>query len=381
MHATFLVEEVGPRPPGSPANRRATDHVRVVLEGAGLHVRRSDFTTRWWQPAPGRLSLAGGAVTVAPNPYSAPCAVTGAVVRASRIDEIPAGPGNGAVLVLDGELTHDTVMPKSFPFLDLPEQKALIARIEALGPAAVIAVSDGAPVFEDPDLRFASTTVSSTIGAGLRPGARVTLELGGTVRPGSGSTVSGRSTVSGSRVVVSAHLDSKVTTPGAFDNAGSVAVLLALVEEGLPDAPPLEVAFFNGEDHFDACGEVAWLAANDLREVTANVNLDGVGVRGRGTSVAVLGGGATLERRVDRFLSRRAGWERAAPWFESDHTIFAMRGVPALAVTSVDVHDLLTTLAHTPDDTLEVVDLDVLTDVAASLGELVAVVGAEPAPQ
>lgn len=31
---------------------------------------------------------------------------------------------------------------------------------------------------------------------------------------------------------------------------------------------------FNGEDHFDACGEVGWLAATDLDEIVGNLNLD-----------------------------------------------------------------------------------------------------------
>lgn len=58
------------------------------------------------------------------------------------------------------------------------------------------------------------------------------------------------------------------------------------------------------------------------------------------------------------------------PWFESDHAIFAMRGIPAIAITSEHVHDLFTTLAHTEGDSLDMVDIDVLVDIVEVLGAL-----------
>ena len=65
--------------------------------------------------------------------------------------------------------------------------------------------------------------------------------------------------------MLSAHLDAKATTPGAFDDAASVATILALAETELPAVGSLEFVMFNGEDHFDACGEVAWLAPSSRR--------------------------------------------------------------------------------------------------------------------
>jgi Zn-dependent M28 family amino/carboxypeptidase len=70
-------------------------------------------------------------------------------------------------------------------------------------------------------------------------------------------------------------------------------------------------------------------------------------------------------------------WVWAEPWFESDHAIFAMRGIPALAITSQDVHALLGGLAHTAADTLDVVDLTVLEQLAADLPALLALTAAE----
>jgi hypothetical protein len=87
VHLRYLVETVGPRPRGSPANASATDHVRHVLASAGLPVLDLPFRTVWWEPGPGRLTAGGVEVEVAPNPYSPPCDVRAAAVR--------AGPGAG----------------------------------------------------------------------------------------------------------------------------------------------------------------------------------------------------------------------------------------------------------------------------------------------
>jgi aminopeptidase YwaD len=254
-----------------------------------------------------------------------------------------------------------------------PEHTRIRAALHRLEPAAVIAVSDHwQPILEDPELGFPSTTVPRALGASLRDDDEVGLTLEGAVHRGLAANLSARTGGAGRRLVLSAHLDSKVTTPGAFDNAAGVATLLALAEDGLRHLGAVELVLFNGEDHFDAGGEQAWLAATDLGEVAANVNLDGVGLAGRGTSLAALACPEGLEAELDRWVARRPGWTRAAPWFESDHAIFAMQGVPALAVTSEDVHALLGGLAHTPADTLDVLDLAVLEELMTAVPELLA---------
>jgi aminopeptidase YwaD len=375
-HLEVLVEEVGARPPGSPANRAATEHVRRALTDAGLDVRLFPFTTRWWDPGSGKLATATDTIEVQPNPYSPPCAVAGHVVRVGSLAPlVAAGDLSGAILVLEGALASGPVMPKRFPFYNPEAHQRLVAALEAARPAAVVAVSDQwQPVFEDADLPFPSTTVSLEVGAGLLAGEPAWLELGGDVREGTGATVSGR-THEGSRLILSAHLDSKATTPGAFDNAGGVAVLLALAELLLPDDLPIELVFFNGEDHFDACGELAWLAETDLTEATANVNVDGIGLRGRGSSLVGLACPPRLAEALRLFVDGRPGWVPAEPWIESDHAIFAMQDIPAVAITSEDVHALLAGLAHGPDDTLEVVDPRLLALIAMDLRNLLVLVG------
>ena len=368
-HLRYLVETVGPRPPGSPANAAATDHVRHVLASAGLPVLDLSFRTVWWEPGPGRLIAGGVEVAVAPNPYSPPCDVRAAAVRAESRAEVTPATCAGRVLVLSGAPVAEQVTPTDYPFYRVEEHVLLVETLLAARPAAVVAVSDhGVPVFEDPRLPFPSTTV--TVGERIVDGDELGLVLGGCVHDGVGSNVSASTVGDRPRVVLSAHLDSKATTPGAFDNAGSVAAVLAAVEHGRLLRAAVEVVLFNGEDHVDPCGELAWLAATDLARVTAAVNLDGAGVAGRRTQVSGLSCSPEVEERLQAFVTSRPGWVVGEPWYESDHAIFAMRGVPSVAVTSEHVHDLLRDVAHTARDTLEVVDMGVLAELAESLPDL-----------
>ena len=378
-HLEVLVERIGARPPGSPANRRASEHVAATLAGAGLEVREDAFTTRWWEPGEGWLEASGHRNTVMPNPYSPAGDVQGRAVLASRVEELEAlGSAHDVVLVLTGGLAEEQLIPAGFPFLDPPEHARVRSALHRLAPAAVVAVSDHRePILEDPDLAFPSTTIPVELGGELRPGETIRLTVGGAVRSGDGANVSASVGATDGRLVLCAHLDSKATTPGAFDNAAGVAVLLTLAELGYLDGLAVELVLFNGEDHVDACGEVAWLGATDLREIAGAINLDGVGLAGLGTSLAHLACPAPLEARLAAWVEAHEGWVPAEPWIGSDHAVFAMRGIPAVAITSQDVHALLGGLAHTPADTREVLDLGLLARIAADLPVLLSLVAAE----
>jgi aminopeptidase YwaD len=264
-------------------------------------------------------------------------------------------------------------MPKAFPFFSSEEGSRLTSFLKRHKPAAVIALSErhaSMPTFEDPDLGIPSITVSPNTGTMFQTGDEIRLTLGGRTRQGNGVNLSARIGEPGLRIAVSAHIDAKATTPGAFDNAASVATVLALAESGCDLRGPTEFVFFNGEDHYDACGEQAWLEATDLGDIKLNVNLDGAGVAGRKTGVASFGCPPALDAQIDR-IAELPGWAHMEPWWESDHAIFAMRGIPAVAITSEGVHDLFTTVAHTGRDTLKVVDIDILVGIVEQLGVLI----------
>jgi aminopeptidase YwaD len=64
------------------------------------------------------------------------------------------------------------------------------------------------------------------------------------------------------------------------------------------------------------------------------------------------------------------------PWFQGDHAVFAMHGVPALAITSERAGDLMATVIHTPADTIDLVDPSGLVRLARAVHRLIERLGA-----
>ena len=373
-HLEALLMVAPRRPPGSPANRAATDYVAGALRDAGLEPTELPFRARYWTPGVARLKIDGDLVGIQPPPFCGPASASGtAVIVTSAGDLDLVRSDGGAVLVLEGELASP-LFPKAFPFLSMPEQVALIGRLEALRPAAVLAVVDDdsahEPVFEDPDLAFPYATIPGSIGEKIVPGTAIRLEVDASLDDGEGVNVSAGA-AGGRRTVVCAHVDSKVTTPGALDNGGGVAALLALAERGLQGLTPVELVFFNGEDHYAAPGEQAWLAARDLTDVELVINVDGAGLRGYPAAVSTIGLPVDLQSRVEQLVADAPALVMGVPWFESDHAVFAMRGIPAIAITSAAPFDLLKRRSHA-QDSFDDIDLGVLDSVAELIRALLA---------
>jgi aminopeptidase YwaD len=377
-HLRVLVDRIGARPPGSASNRRATDYLSRVLSRAGWMVREQPFSSKVWCPGPARLVLGTEPIELEPPPFSLRCRARGRIRHINTVDEIerPADISS-SIVVLGGELAGQQVFPKSFPFLTIPEQQRLVSVLERRRPVAVLAVAASEEpfehIFEDGDLCFPYATIPPSVAARLESGQSVELQLDGSVRVGHGANVSACSGAGEPSIVISAHMDSKATTPGAFDNASGVAVVLALAELRVRDRPLHELVFFNGEDHYAAPGQQAWLAQADLGRVGLAINFDGVGAVGRPITIAPIGVPPELERVLAAFISEKPGFELGDPWFEGDHAIFVQAGIPSLAVTSSDSHELARRIAHGPADTLEEVDADLVADTVYFLDDLLSV--------
>jgi hypothetical protein len=160
--------------------------VERVLAAAGWDVRRYPFTTRWWEPGTAELIHHGEQVPVTPDPYRPNAEVTAPVVRLHDLAEtIDAA---GRIVLLDPTLTPGPLMPRAFPFFQPPGHTELLTHLEQARPAAVLAVGDGPPIIEDPDLPIASATVTTTAATRIREGDVVTLRTTGRVHTGAGHT-------------------------------------------------------------------------------------------------------------------------------------------------------------------------------------------------
>ena len=58
-------------------------------------------------------------------------------------------------------------------------------------------------------------------------------------------------------------------------------------------------------------------------------------------------------------MGKYSGIEEMQPWFQGDHMVFVMNGVPAMALTTAGLMqmELLSEITHTENDTSEIIDL------------------------
>ncbi len=387
-HLQHLCVTIPRRPTGSDGNRRATDYVAEQLAAAGFAVETPAFDCLDWHDDGATLVIGDTAVNVQPSPYSPDCEVTAPLVVASTLDELAAADATGKLLLLRGELTRSQLTPKNYPFYQVEEHQQLLALLEAKAPAAILTATGRDPqlagslypfpLIEDGDFPIPSVYLTDVDGERLagRAGQVAMLISRSERRPVTSYNVIGRrGEPDAPRLVFTAHIDAKPTTPGALDNATGVITLLLLAEQlaRYDGSPAVEIAILNGEDHYSAAGEQLYLARNagTLDTIHLAVNLDGVGYREGVTAWSLYEVSPVMASTVAATFAAFPGLVEGPPWYQGDHMLFVMGGCPALALTSDQIFDLLSTTIHTTADTPDLVDPARLVETAAALHALV----------
>jgi aminopeptidase YwaD len=137
-----------------------------------------------------------------------------------------------------------------------------------------------------------------------------------------------------------------------MDNASGAATLLALARAFPVQEPEMGVelvAMAGEENHGVGNGEYMRRCGDTLGTLAAVVNVDGIGHRLGTNTATLLSGTPTTQAAVRETLADFPGMQWVEPWYESDHSSFAMRGIPAVAVSSTGHVKVL----HTPQDTLD----------------------------
>ncbi len=379
---------LGPdRFPGSDANREAAAYVAGALRRAGCVVDEHRFDVPQWRAGTAEVIAGDFAVPALPGPFSAGIDAVGPLVCVETAEKLAGVDATGAVLLLHGEIASAQLTPRGYPWYQNPEDTAVLEAIEALEPVAVVsatgkdAMTGGRspfPLIEDVTFRIPSAYHGEADGAALaaHAGEPVRVRIDSETRASYGTQPIGRMPgAQAGRVVVAAHFDTTHGTPGALDNAGGVAVLLAVAEAlaGSRTAREIEFVPFNGEDHTTSPGEVAYLAARpDVSDIALMVNIDGAGLPGGPTACSLYGVGEEMAGRIRDVMARFGSVAEGAQWPASDHMVFALRGVPALALTSTDFATASGVISHTPADTPDVVDAELLAEAARFIVALLA---------
>ncbi len=368
---------LGPRPLGSAANLTAAEAIRAAFTAAGLTVETQPFACPLWTEESTRLTLAGASLPAAANPFSPACDVTAPALALGTLTELERADLRGRIALLHGELTanegHGSRHAVYFP----ETSQRLFQLLEEKQPAAFITINMKRSCHErlmrDWELQLPSATVTMETGRRLlqAAGQPLHLEIKTQQQPAEFANVIAR--LPGSlplELILMAHFDTQTDTPGAYDNATGIGVLLELAAHfaAHPVAPALTFAAFNGEES-GGVGSGLYTREHtaEMGRFIAAINIDGVAPAVGVTCITTMNGSEALEQQTRAVLARYPAVAWSAPWYAGDHSAFLWQGVPAVALTSIGQLDI----NHYPDDTPDWVSREKLAETVALVAEVV----------
>jgi Zn-dependent M28 family amino/carboxypeptidase len=249
--------------------------------------------------------------------------------------------------------------------------------LEGKKPAALITVNPKVGHFErlivDADFPIPSATVPAEVGLALLRHSDPTLHLMiDTQRsPGqAGNVVARKAGSRQERIVLCAHFDTKLGTPGAFDNGTGVAILLTLAQSLAKRdlALGIEWVAFNGEE-MGGLGDVEyWRRREDeVGQILTVINVDGAGQYLGANSITMLGGAQSFQDYVSQVPKEYPGVVWVDPWYESNHSAFHWRGIPSIAISSSGGANV----DHLPTDTVAWINPTKLNEVVSLITDVV----------
>jgi aminopeptidase YwaD len=342
-----LSVEIGGRFGGSPGDEQTAEYLTAIFADLGCDVRRQEFSFIGWRPGdPPHLRIDAATIDCAPLLYSAATGTDGVQGRLVRHGTTYLIPGvyelpSYAIVGANGQDLARIICEANGPPISLINPRQIFQL-----PQVVVGSDDG-PAF-DKLLADGGAEVSLVVNAAIVPDARtrnVVASYRGTDRP--------------DRVVVCAHADTSLNTPGAYDNASGIGGLYELASRVVEARLEINVDFVAF-----ACEEQGFYGAsyyvNDLKErgelsqIRYVVNLDQIS---GGDYLWVWVGPKGFERTVRQAIDavsllRQYEMRFAEPMPGADDWIFAVEGVPTVSLIfwRLDVY-------HKPTDTFERVDI------------------------
>ena len=373
--AAELVDELGHREAATPEEFRAAQNLKARFDAMGYaaEIRPFTFSHFDWDNLPdnvfvdlespplGRLPIVGLPLTIAPQGGSGtgPLLLTGA-----------GDPGDLPPEDLDGKVI---LMQPEAVALDNPESlrslKDMVNRAAGGGavgagifPDTLTGIDDYQPLSE-PDAAIPALIFPPELAQGavdlLPPGEIiVTVTIIAEERE-SWNVIAELKGESDAVALVGAHYDVvPETRAGANDNTSGVAVALALAEALAGESLPFTIRFINfGAEEIGIYGSSDYAASLSDREISriqAMLNIDSVAA---GEGLGIYGTPQLAEQALSLAESLGlAAQPGAVPLGATgDHAPFHAAGIPAITIYGLDYSRI-----HTPDDTLEFVQPELL---------------------
>lgn len=374
------------RPLGSQSNNDANLFVENFAEKLNYSVKDIPITVKSWNYSKSKIKIVENEFPIFPSPFSQPVKTKAELIFCETSEELQKKNITGKIVVLFGKICQDPLMPKDFPFYYPQECKDIIDYLESQKPVAVLTLTHKHPIcglcpfplFEDGNFSVPSAYADSSLINNLIGKEQISAELliqseNRTV-PGSQLIITKTSTNKNAKTIIfTAHIDTKYNTPGAIDNGSGVAVMLKLIElfHNYSGQYNLEFVPFNGEENYAVPGQLEYLKTLNYNNIELVINFDSPGHINSKTAISLYNFDEDEQNNIQpqyialkeiilNTLQNSDYAEQGIQWFAGDHTMFVMRGIPCLAITSSDLFEKVIDLTHTPDDTIKHIDLNLI---------------------
>lgn len=379
-HLSFFVESIGPRPIGSTGYHRAAEYIRAAFRQSGLQVEELQYDFIDWQHERTVLESSGERLAAAANVFSPACDVTAPTMAIGTTAQLEAAEIAGKIVILCGDLSSAPLIPLNCKVYNTERDQHVNRLLAAGEPAAVVGInlnpSFTDSLIEDADFAIPSATVPAEVGLRLLEsiGTPVHLRIEAERVPSQAQTIVGtKAGVSAKRIVLMAHYDTKINTPGAWDNGSGMAALLVLAEMLTQKESELSLEFiaFGDEEYWAySDGLYAERYGSQMKDIILAINMDGIGQRLGTNNVALMAASESLRSLLDETMKAYPGVIWTDPWPQSNHSTFAWRGVPSVALNARGVMNIL----HQPQDTMVWMSEDKLGEVVSLADDIISAV-------
>jgi len=388
---TYLARLCGVKPnrrTGSPGNREATEFFASVVGNFGYQLDNTPFPCLDYVSGVSLLKSGNDSYEIFISPYSMGCDITAGVVVVDSLEELVNSDCQGKIILMKGSICAEQLMPKKFVFYNPEHHQKIYALLEEKNPAGIITATSknpdlvGAlypfPLIVDGDFDIPNVYCSDIVGEeiSLRAGEPFHLLIEAKrIIATAGNVIARKKPESQKKVVFTAHIDAYENTPGATDNASGTVVLMLLAEMLNDYNGPMgiEIAAFNGEDHYSVAGQMDYLNRYecDFDQIVVVINIDDVGYKVGRAAYSFYSCPPDIQEKAGSAFKEYPGIVQGEPWYNGDHMIFEQNGVASIAFTAEMVMELMATITHTPQDTPDLVNPAKLVEVAQALASFI----------
>ncbi|SDG51585.1 Peptidase family M28 [Fontibacillus panacisegetis] len=375
------------RPVGTKTNTELVKTVEKYLYDLGYSIHSLPFDCMVWNSGASAIKIDNQSIAIEPSPFSEPFNGSGKLNIVKTLEQLENINCKDAILVLAEDMTRTPLQPKNYPFYYPDEHKKIISLLEKKQPKAIIAVTgknslngqNPFPLFEDGNFLIPSGNIGKgylkQIDRLAHLGIPVSLVIDSykTEAKSRQIVASKKAKKSAGKIIIGAHMDTKYNTPGALDNAAGVAVLLQTAQSLNSSVYDIDIVPFNSEEFYGANGELEYLKLLDSesKKIALMINIDSPCHKGSETAISFHNLSKPIVRLTNSLIANNPKITKGKEWYAGDHTPFIFRGIPCMVVTSSDFFDGALQYTHTPKDTLDTVDFEMVKPTAQHLIDVI----------